>query len=62
MAEPNIPAMKPDKKLLKKVEAANAAILSKVTFREEAEVFEERKATSSDKRVGEWKEFWEAGE
>ena len=51
MAEPNIPKMKPDEKLLKTVNALNKAIKEKVEFREEAPTYADHKAVSSDKRV-----------
>ena len=51
MAEPNIPEVKPDEKLLKKVVADNKAIKEKVKFREEAPKFENHSAVSSDERV-----------
>ena len=51
MAEPNIPAMKPNEKLLNTVNALNKAILEKVEFREEAPTYADHTATSSDKRV-----------
>ena len=51
MAEPNIPAMEPDKKLLKKVVADNKAIKNATTFREEWPTHKDHKATSSDKKV-----------
>ena len=51
MAEPNIPAMKPDDKLLKKVVADNKAIKKASVFREEAPIAKDHKATSSDKKV-----------
>ena len=51
MAEPNIPKMKPNEKLLKKVDALNKAIKEKVEFREEAPTYADHKAVSSDKRV-----------
>jgi len=51
MAEPNIPTMEPDKKLLKKVVADNKAIKKATTFREEWPTHKDHKATSSDKAV-----------
>jgi hypothetical protein len=51
MAEPNIPAMKPNEKLLNTVNALNKAILEKVEFREEAPIAKDHKATSSNKKV-----------
>ena len=52
MAEPNIPEMKPNKKLLKAVEVDNKAIKKASTFREEWPTYKDHKATSSDKKVG----------
>jgi hypothetical protein len=42
---------KPDKKLLKQVEADNKAIKAKSIYKEEAPVAKDHKATSSDKKV-----------
>ena len=53
MAEPNIPAMKPDKKLLKQVVADNKAIKVKSIYREEAPTHKDSSATSSDDRIKE---------
>lgn len=53
MAEPNIPKMKPDKNLLKKVDADNKALKEKTTLKEEAPTFKDHKATSSNERVAE---------
>ena len=51
MAELNIPEMKPDKKLLKKVDALNKAIKKASTFKEEWPTYKDHKAKSSDKKV-----------
>ena len=52
MAEaPNIKQMKPDKKLLKLVQAANKVLKDASTYPEVAPTYKDHKATSSDKRV-----------
>jgi hypothetical protein len=51
MAEPNIPKMKPDEKLLKQVDADNKKLKDATMFKEEAPTYKDHKATSSNKRV-----------
>jgi hypothetical protein len=51
MAEPDIPKMKPDKDLLKKVDADNKKLKDATTFKEIASTYKDHKATSSDARV-----------
>ena len=53
MAEPNIPKMKPDEKLLKRVGADNAAVLAKTNLNEEPPTYADQKAVSSDPKVNE---------
>lgn len=51
MAEPDIPAMKPNKKLLKQVDADNKKLKDATTFKEIAPTYKDHTATSSDERV-----------
>ena len=43
--------MEPDKKLLKKIEAVNKAILEKTIYREEPKTHKDRSATSSAEKL-----------
>jgi hypothetical protein len=53
MAKPDIPAMEPNKKLLKATSSQNEKLLKASKYKLEATTHKDHKATSSDERVEE---------